>query len=136
MAQAAARKAAWIQPEPRYRRGVLANSRPASSARDTQSSISPTTSPGTARISRIERPPAVAELSWCAIATKLYWPPTPLTTWPDSSASLQAAGLTRASQVLAFVAIFVLAEFFDRFDDFLKQGASAGTILVLFSSTI
>jgi lipopolysaccharide export system permease protein len=33
---------------------------------------------------------------------------------------------------LAFVAIFVIAEFFDRFDDFLKQGASAGTIALLF----
>lgn len=34
--------------------------------------------------------------------------------------------------MVAFVAIFVLAEFFDRFDDFLKQGASAGTIALLF----
>ena len=25
------------------------------------------------------------------MATKLYWPPTPLTTWPVSSASLAAA---------------------------------------------
>ena len=29
--------------------------------------------------------------SACAMATKLYCPPTPLTTWPDSSASLAAA---------------------------------------------
>jgi lipopolysaccharide export system permease protein len=34
--------------------------------------------------------------------------------------------------MLAFVAIFVIAEFFDRFDDFLKQGASARTITLLF----
>ena len=34
--------------------------------------------------------------------------------------------------VLAFVAIFIIAEFFDRFDTFLKQGASAGTIAELF----
>jgi lipopolysaccharide export system permease protein len=37
---------------------------------------------------------------------------------------------------LAFVAIFVLAEFFDRFDDFLRQGASAGTIALLFAYRI
>ena len=29
--------------------------------------------------------------SACDIATKLYCPPTPLTTWPESSASLHAA---------------------------------------------
>jgi len=34
--------------------------------------------------------------------------------------------------MFAFVVIFVLADFFDRFDDFLKQGASAGTIALLF----
>jgi len=39
---------------------------------------------------------------------------------------------TFALMVLAFVAIFVIAEFFDRFDTFLKQGASAGTIALLF----
>jgi lipopolysaccharide export system permease protein len=33
---------------------------------------------------------------------------------------------------LAFVAIFIVAEFFDRFDDFLRQDASAGTIALLF----
>ncbi len=39
---------------------------------------------------------------------------------------------TFALMMVAFVAIFILAEFFDRFDDFLKQGASAGTITLLF----
>jgi lipopolysaccharide export system permease protein len=39
---------------------------------------------------------------------------------------------TVAMMTLAFVAIFIIAEFFDRFDDFLKQGASAGTIALLF----
>lgn len=39
---------------------------------------------------------------------------------------------TFALMVLAFVAIFIIAEFFDRFDTFLKQGASAGTIALLF----
>ncbi len=34
--------------------------------------------------------------------------------------------------MLAFIAISVIALFFDRFDDFLKQGASAGTIALLF----
>jgi lipopolysaccharide export system permease protein len=34
--------------------------------------------------------------------------------------------------MLAFVAISIIAVFFDRFDDFLKQGASAGTIALLF----
>jgi lipopolysaccharide export system permease protein len=38
--------------------------------------------------------------------------------------------------LLAFVAIFVVAEFFDRFDDFLKQGASAGTIALLFACRV
>ena len=40
-----------------------------------------------ARTHRIERAPGSA----CAMATKLYWPPTPLTTWPFSSASETAA---------------------------------------------
>ena len=40
-----------------------------------------------ARRIRMER----ASGSACAIATKLYCPPTPLTTWPDSSASEAAA---------------------------------------------
>ena len=39
---------------------------------------------------------------------------------------------TFALMMVAFVAIFIIAEFFDRFDDFLKQGASAGTIALLF----
>jgi hypothetical protein len=34
--------------------------------------------------------------------------------------------------MIAFVAISILVYFFDRFDDFLKQGASAGTIALLF----
>jgi lipopolysaccharide export system permease protein len=34
--------------------------------------------------------------------------------------------------MLAFIAISVIALFFDRFDDFLKQGAAAGTIALLF----
>jgi lipopolysaccharide export system permease protein len=37
---------------------------------------------------------------------------------------------------LAFVAIAVIAEFFDKFDDFLKQGASAETIALLFAYRI
>ena len=40
-----------------------------------------------ARRHRIERAPGSA---W-AMATKLYWPPTPLTTWPSASASDTAA---------------------------------------------
>ena len=39
---------------------------------------------------------------------------------------------TVAMMTLAFVTIFVIAEFFDRFDDFLKQGASARTVILLF----
>jgi lipopolysaccharide export system permease protein len=39
---------------------------------------------------------------------------------------------TAILMLAAFVAIFVLADFFDRFDDFLKQGASPGTIALLF----
>ena len=39
---------------------------------------------------------------------------------------------TVAMMTLAFVTIFVIAEFFDRFDDFLKQGASARTVVLLF----
>ena len=39
---------------------------------------------------------------------------------------------TFAMMTLAFVVIFVIAEFFDRFDDFLKQGATARTIALLF----
>jgi lipopolysaccharide export system permease protein len=34
--------------------------------------------------------------------------------------------------LIAFIAISIIAVFFDRFDDFLKQGASAGTIALLF----
>src|SRR5579871_2692593 len=41
-----------------------------------------------ARTSRIER----ASGSSCAIVTKSCWPPTPLTTWPESSASETALG--------------------------------------------
>ena len=37
---------------------------------------------------------------------------------------------------LAFVAIAIIAEFFDKFDDFLKQGASARTIALLFAYRI
>jgi lipopolysaccharide export system permease protein len=40
---------------------------------------------------------------------------------------------TFALTMLAFVTIAVIAEFFDKFDDFLKQGASAGTIALLFA---
>ena len=39
---------------------------------------------------------------------------------------------TTLLMLVAFVAIFVLADFFDRFDDFLKQGASPDTIALLF----
>jgi lipopolysaccharide export system permease protein len=39
---------------------------------------------------------------------------------------------TFALMTTAFVVIFVIAEFFDRFDDFLRQDASAGTIALLF----
>src|SRR6185369_14268715 len=43
---------------------------------------------------------------------------------------------TFALMMVAFVAIFVMVDFFDRFDDFLKQGASAGTIALLFMHRI
>jgi lipopolysaccharide export system permease protein len=39
---------------------------------------------------------------------------------------------TFAMMTIAFLAIFILAEFFDRFDDFLRQGADARTIALLF----
>ena len=40
---------------------------------------------------------------------------------------------TTALMLVAFVGIFILGEFFDRFDDFLKQGASAGAIARFFA---
>lgn len=39
---------------------------------------------------------------------------------------------TFALMTAAFVAIFIIAEFFDRFDDFLEQDAAPGTIALLF----
>jgi lipopolysaccharide export system permease protein len=39
---------------------------------------------------------------------------------------------TFAMMTLAFVVIFIIAEFFDRFDNFLRQDASPGTIALLF----
>ena len=39
---------------------------------------------------------------------------------------------TFVMMTIAFLAIFILAEFFDRFDDFLRQGADARTIALLF----
>lgn len=43
---------------------------------------------------------------------------------------------TFALMTIAFVAIFIVAEFFDRFDDFLRQDASPGTIALLFMHRI
>jgi lipopolysaccharide export system permease protein len=43
---------------------------------------------------------------------------------------------TVAMMTLAFVAIFVIAEFFDRFDDFLRQHAAWTTIAMLFAYRI
>ena len=47
----------------------------------------------TARIIRIDRPVG----SWCAMATKLYCPPTPETTRPSSNPSEATAPLSVAS---------------------------------------
>ena len=56
---------------------------------------------------------------------KLYFGPGPLNTYGEF---LRTFALT----VAAFIAIYVIADFFDRFDGFLKHDATLGAIALVF----